>query len=160
MTHLGVADQTGHAREDRHLALQGRVGLEVAVPGEGADGNVITGVTNVGQLAHPADIDDPVTHSSFDFLVNVKPDPTVEWLMGTGNFAGESEETALAVLEETDASAFSFETGAIGWRDKRVTTDQILASRAEFAIAFGSCSFREPVDELANLTRSARATDT
>jgi hypothetical protein len=74
--------------------------------------------------------------------------------------AGESEETGLAVLEETDASAFSFETGAIDWRGKRVTTDQILASRAEFAIAFGSCSFREPVDELANLTRSARATDT
>jgi hypothetical protein len=73
---------------------------------------------------------------------------------------GESEESALAVLEESDASAFTFETGAIGWRDKRVTTDQILASRAEFAIAFGSCSFREPVDELANLTRSARATDT
>jgi hypothetical protein len=75
-------------------------------------------------------------------------------------YIGESEETALAVLEETDASAFSFETGAIDWRGKRVTTDQILASRAEFAIAFGSCSFREPVDELANLTRSARATDT
>jgi hypothetical protein len=75
-------------------------------------------------------------------------------------YVGESEETALSALEETDASAFSFESDAIGWRGKRVTADQIQSSRSEFAIAFGSCSFREPLDELANLTRSARATDT
>jgi hypothetical protein len=66
-------------------------------------------------------------------------------------YSGESEETALAVLEETDPSAFRFEDDAIEWRGKRITTQQILASRAEFAISFGSCSFREPVDELAHL---------
>jgi len=75
-------------------------------------------------------------------------------------YAGESRETAVAVLQETNASAFAFEPGAISWRGKRVGADQMLASRAKFAIAFGSCSFREPVDELANLTRSARAADT
>ena len=68
-------------------------------------------------------------------------------------YSGESEETALAVLEETDRSAFRFEGDAIEWRGKRITTQQILASRAEFAISFGSCSFREPVDELAHLAR-------
>jgi len=68
-------------------------------------------------------------------------------------YSGESEETALAVLEETDRSAFRFEDDAIEWRGKRITTQQILASRAEFAISFGSCSFREPVDELAHLAR-------
>ena len=66
-------------------------------------------------------------------------------------YSGENEETALAVLEEADPSAFRFEDDAIEWRGKRITTQQILASRAEFAISFGSCSFREPVDELADL---------
>jgi hypothetical protein len=74
-------------------------------------------------------------------------------------YANDTEETALAMLEETDASAFVFEDGAISWRGKRLTVQQIAASRSEFAIAFGSCSFREPVDELAQLTRNARATD-
>jgi hypothetical protein len=68
-------------------------------------------------------------------------------------YSGETEEIALAVLEETDPSAFRFEDDAIEWRGKRITTQQILASRAEFAISFGSCSFREPVDELAHLAR-------
>ena len=68
-------------------------------------------------------------------------------------YSGECDETALAMLEETDSSAFRFEDDAIEWRGKRITTEQILASRAEFAISFGSCSFREPVDELAHLAR-------
>ena len=75
-------------------------------------------------------------------------------------YSGDSEDTALAVLEETDPSAFTFEDDAIQWRDKRVTTDQWAAARSGFAIAFGSCSFREPVDELAVLTTHARASQT
>ena len=74
-------------------------------------------------------------------------------------YAGESEETALSALEETNPAAFDFEDGAIRWRDKVVTADQIAGSRTEFAIAFGSCSFREPVDELAHLTQKVRAAD-
>jgi hypothetical protein len=74
-------------------------------------------------------------------------------------YAGESEEIAQTALEESDASAFSFAEDAIQWRDKRIGMDQILASRSEFAISFGSCSFREPVEELAFLTRKTRSTD-
>lgn len=74
-------------------------------------------------------------------------------------YAGEGEEICLTMLKEGDSSAFVFDDDAIAWRDKRVTADQIAASRSEFAIAFGSCSFREPVDELALLTRKARATN-
>ena len=70
-------------------------------------------------------------------------------------YAGESEETALAALEEDDPSKFSFGADAIVWRGKRIDAEQIRASRAEFAISFGSCSFREPVDELESLTRAA-----
>ncbi|HTD82634.1 MAG TPA: hypothetical protein VK648_02460 [Gemmatimonadaceae bacterium] len=70
---------------------------------------------------------------------------------------GETEDMALAILEETDPSAFVFENAAISWRDRRISVDQLTKARKEFAIAFGSCSFREPVDELAQLTRQARA---
>jgi hypothetical protein len=70
--------------------------------------------------------------------------------------AGESQDTALAVLQEEDPLAFLFTDDAIIWRDKRIDADQIRASRAEFAISFGSCSFREPVDEIESLARAAR----
>ena len=74
-------------------------------------------------------------------------------------YAGEGEDTALAALEESDLSAFEFADDAIQWRGKRIGAEQILASRSNFAISFGSCSFREPVEELARLTSKTRSTD-
>jgi hypothetical protein len=67
-------------------------------------------------------------------------------------YTGESEATAIAALEESDPATFGFEDDAIVWRDKRITAGQIQASRQIFAISFGSCSFREPIDELALLS--------
>ncbi|HET6761678.1 MAG TPA: hypothetical protein VFH13_06235 [Gemmatimonadaceae bacterium] len=69
-------------------------------------------------------------------------------------FTGRSRNSATAALEETDRRAFVFDDDAIGWRDVRITTDQLEASR-QFAISFGSCSFREPIDELRPLTGMA-----
>jgi hypothetical protein len=68
--------------------------------------------------------------------------------------ASGSRDNARALLEDTDPSAFSFTDDAIIWRGQRFDVDQIRASRAQFAISFGSCSFREPVDELESLARS------
>lgn len=73
------------------------------------------------------------------------------FLAATIVYEGEAEETALAALQEEDPFAFSFSDDAIVWRDKRFGTEQIQASRTNFAISFGSCSFREPVDELESL---------
>jgi hypothetical protein len=70
---------------------------------------------------------------------------------------GQGVDVAAAVLEETDASAFSFTDDAIMWRDRRIEVDQIVDLRSHFAVSFGSCSFREPVDELAALDRSQLA---
>ena len=78
------------------------------------------------------------------------------FMAATFVYAAESEETALAVLEEEDPLAFSFSDDAIAWRDRRVEAEQIQASRGDFAISFGSCSFREPVDEVESLARAAR----
>jgi len=74
-------------------------------------------------------------------------------------YIGESQDTALAALVETDQSAFTFAEDDIQWRGKRISVDQILASRSAVAISFGSCSFREPVEELAHLTHQTRSTD-
>jgi len=73
-------------------------------------------------------------------------------------YTGESEDTALASLEDSDPSAFSFSDDAIHWREKRIALDQIMNFRSRFGISFGSCSFREPVDELSSLTRGTRST--
>jgi hypothetical protein len=70
---------------------------------------------------------------------------------------GQGVDVAATVLDETDASAFSFTDDAIMWRDRRIEVDQIVDLRSHFAVSFGSCSFREPVDELAALDRSQLA---
>jgi len=67
---------------------------------------------------------------------------------------GESEDVAVAALEESDPHAFVFEDDAIVWRGKRLASREIEQSRRMLAISFGSCSFREPVDELAPLVHS------
>jgi hypothetical protein len=72
-------------------------------------------------------------------------------------YTGESGETALAALEDDDPGGFTFSDDAIQWREKRIALEQIVKFRSRFAISFGSCSFREPVDELASLTRRARS---
>ena len=70
----------------------------------------VTGVVSATPAwlgAHPTDVDDPVTHASFDFLVNVKPDSSAGFLLGTGNFAGAGEaEEAGRLHTEWEQAAF------------------------------------------------------
>jgi hypothetical protein len=61
---------------------------------------------------------------------------------------GASEADLAAVLEERDPAAFEFLASGLRWHHREVSVDQIAAARASFAVAFGSCSFREPVDDL------------
>jgi len=67
---------------------------------------------------------------------------------------GAARDIARAVLLETDPATIHFNGDAIVWRDRKVNTRQLYSAR-EFAISFGSCSFREPIDELAQLTRTS-----
>jgi hypothetical protein len=60
--------------------------------------------------AHPAPVDNPFTHLSYDFNVNVLPDPEYGNLLGgspeqkTGNYAGAGEEAARLHTERESAS--------------------------------------------------------
>lgn len=65
--------------------------------------------------------------------------------------AGVPESELAALLEERDATAFRFTDAALCWRTHALSSSQLAAARARLAIAFGSCSVREPVDDLHQL---------
>jgi hypothetical protein len=52
------------------------------------------------------------------------------------------------ILAETDPAAFKFEGDRAHWRGLLLSADQIREARTNFAHAFGSCSFDEPVRDL------------
>jgi hypothetical protein len=62
------------------------------------------------------------------------------------NGAGDGD--AIQILEERDVSAFALADEGIRWRDRTLDAASVRAVRDEVATSFGSCSFREPVDEL------------
>jgi hypothetical protein len=65
--------------------------------------------------------------------------------------SGGSEHDAAAILTERDRGAFSLLPNGIGWRGRSIDTQTIRMTRDRVATSFGSCSFREPVDELRTL---------
>jgi hypothetical protein len=52
------------------------------------------------------------------------------------------------ILAEEDPLAFRFDDDTMAWRDDRVSTADLAASRERAFVAYGSCSFSEPVDDL------------
>jgi hypothetical protein len=52
------------------------------------------------------------------------------------------------IIEEEDPAAFTFDEFGFAWRDLRANDVDIRAARQRLAIAFGSCSFDEPRDDL------------
>ncbi len=63
-----------------------------------------------------------------------------------------SDAEAVALLEERDPAAINVARDTIQWRDHELRADEISAARDLVASSFGSCSFREPVDELRALS--------
>jgi len=61
--------------------------------------------------------------------------------------AGVNDEDAARLLVESDAASFHFDNDGITWRGHSLDSAQLSDAR-NFAISFGSCSFREPIDEL------------
>ena len=63
---------------------------------------------------------------------------------------GGDEAEACAALEERDAASFGLDVDGAHWRDTVIPAPQLRRLR-ESMIAIGSCSFREPVQDLAVL---------
>ncbi len=58
---------------------------------------------------------------------------------------------ARAALLDTDSAAIRVTADSIDWRDTRFESAELATLRRRGFTSFGSCSFREPVDELAGL---------
>jgi hypothetical protein len=52
------------------------------------------------------------------------------------------------IVAEDDPAAFHFEDAALCWRDERIELGELESSRRTAFVAYGSCSFSEPVDDL------------
>jgi len=64
---------------------------------------------------------------------------------------GMDDADAARLLEEGDRRAFTVDDRGIGWRGRRIETDALRAAREQAIVSFGSCSFTEPIDDLASL---------
>lgn len=61
---------------------------------------------------------------------------------------GGTEADALALLTESDPSAFAFVGETVAWRDRPFVPARLSQLRERAALSFGSCSFAEPVADL------------
>jgi hypothetical protein len=65
---------------------------------------------------------------------------------------GLNDADAIQLLDERDGGAFELRGDSVGWRGHLLTAEQVQRIRERVAVSFGSCSYREPVDELRALT--------
>src|SRR5262249_36602097 len=63
-----------------------------------------------------------------------------------------SDAEAAALLAERDPTTLVVLRDVIRWHDHELRADQANAARERVASSFGSCSFREPVDDLRALS--------
>lgn len=61
---------------------------------------------------------------------------------------GRDEAFLAAVIREESPQAFRFAAGEAAWDGERVAAAALGRARSDFALAFGSCSFEEPVADL------------
>jgi len=66
--------------------------------------------------------------------------------------AGIGEAEVRSLLEERSPAAFAIAGDRLRWRGHELTAQALEAVRRDFAVSFGSCSFREPLDEWSALT--------
>lgn len=64
---------------------------------------------------------------------------------------GLSHAELTALLEERAPAALQADDAAIVWRGHTLRVDDLIADQARAAVSFGSCSFREPLDDLSGL---------
>ncbi len=66
--------------------------------------------------------------------------------------SGYEPRTLMPLLEERDPSTIASDANGISWREFHVSAAQVAQARARFAGSFGSCSFEEPVQDLAAIS--------
>jgi len=98
-------------------------------------------------LHHPLPKDDPSMGATMHGFVNLFTAALVhQFEKGEGNLERMTE-----VLEDRDPDSWTFTDEAMSWRDFSVKTSSISTARKHLAVSFGSCSFDEPTDDLADI---------
>jgi hypothetical protein len=64
---------------------------------------------------------------------------------------GLDDEEAYEILEESSPAAFVVHNAGVTWRSHELSREDLRLTRAQLFLSFGSCSFREPVDEAREL---------
>lgn len=93
------------------------------------------------------------------YRLTYKPDSVKEKMYGYLNlllaaacaWQGLARDEIRHVLEEEAIEAFEFLDTGVTWRTHHISNDVLRETREHFLLSFGSCSFREPVDELHQL---------
>jgi hypothetical protein len=70
------------------------------------------------------------------------------FLTAVFHYNGMTVADANALMHRGAVDDVAFTDDYIAWRDYRVSREEVTTIRRRFAISFGSCSFREPVDDL------------
>jgi hypothetical protein len=65
--------------------------------------------------------------------------------------AGEGVATLVKVLSDEDPGSFSIGRGGVTWREHTVGAEALAGTRSKLFLGYGSCSFDEPVRDLAEL---------
>lgn len=65
--------------------------------------------------------------------------------------AGMSGEQLVRLLAESAARELDFSDAGLTWRGQSLSLDDLQSTRSTLAMTFGSCSFREPIDDLTQL---------
>jgi len=65
--------------------------------------------------------------------------------------AGEGVATLVEVLSDEEAESFSIDRGGLTWRRYVVGADALAGTRSKLFLGYGSCSFEEPIRDLAEL---------
>jgi hypothetical protein len=97
-------------------------------------------------LHHPIRARHPLTYAP-DAPSGVMHGFVNVFLAGAYLLHGMPEAESVAVIDETDFSAFKFDDKGVTWHGHTLAPDQLMAARA-YATSFGSCSFDEPVADL------------
>ncbi len=116
-----------HSAAARHIPFKATAGLHHPI-------------RSLRPLTYSADSPRAIVHG----FVNVFVAAAFAWL-------GAEPRILVAILDESDASAFQFLDGEMLWRPFGMGTAQIAEARRDFAHNFGSCSFEEPIAGLKEL---------
>lgn len=145
---------------DRTDSGHGRIGVKMRTGGTEADAFpdseqvavVIAGCRSVGvPFKSTAGLHHPVRHFNetvgtyMHGFLNVTAAAVLAYAHGL------DERRIIDVLADHDPSQFRFTDTGMGWSDLNADVTVIDRARREGLVSFGSCSFREPLDDLRNL---------